>query len=278
MRTVFFPAACIFLAASLAFCSGCTAPDPMAGGSQGASLPVTASPVQVTPAEISTTLQAAPSPESVTAQPGREITVQPSVEPVAAVTTLPVSPTPVPSPTWIQKSPVADSIDDPQIVGFTYKKEALPFEIPNCGMLDAFPAVAGEPAYGILQPEVRLILVDPGEVSAFLRANAGEHRDDPNPAYWVDASLIGGAACSGTIASPTWNFARFNGTLVPRNAKPAVYDIGINVRSHGRIITQLRITEKLELDHPVEITRYIPIMTREAEAFDTMDLVFAKRA
>lgn len=249
---------CLLLVAGLLFSAGCTSPQVPAGTptitpqAPGTATPsATVSPVTPSPIIAARTVEATPS------------------------VTVPA--TPAPKPTWIQKPSVMDSADDPSIFFQTTTMEALVFDIPDCGMRAAFPEAAEDPAYGVVQTEPRLIMVTPEEMTAFLAAHKKPYADDPDPQFNVDPNLIGGAQCAGAVASPTWNFIRINATFVPRNARPAVYDIGINFRSHGRIIEQLQIQETFILDQPIIMARYIPLTNREMDQIDMIDYVFAKR-
>jgi hypothetical protein len=247
---------CVLLVGSLAFCAGCTSPLP--------DTPPVTTPLAVLVATPITGVSLAPVP----------IPIAPQDETTSAV----ISPSKTPvTPTWIPKPSVMDSAEDPYIFFQTTTKEALVFDIPDCGMRATFPEAAEDPAYGIVQTEPRLIMVTPEEMTAFLAAHKKPYADNPDPQYNIDPNLIGGAKCAGAVASPTWNFIRINATFVPRNSHPAVYDIGINFRSHGRIIEQLQINSTFVLDQPIIIARYIPLTNREMDQIDMVDYVFAKR-
>lgn len=239
-------------------CAGCTSPQAPA---------VTPTVVPQAPAAAS------PSATVPPATPSPTIGAR-TIEATLAVT---VPATAVPEPPWIQKPSVMDSADDPYIFFQTTTKEALVFDIPDCGMRATFPEAAEDPAYGIIQTEPKLIMVTPEEMTAFFAAQKKPYADDPDPQYNIDPNLIGGARCAGAVASPTWNFIRINATFVPRNSHPAVYDIGINFRSHGRIIEQLQINSTFVLDQPIIMARYIPLTNREMDQIDMVDYVFAKR-
>jgi hypothetical protein len=160
----------------------------------------------------------------------------------------------------------------------TFVKECFIFDIPDCAMRAIFPEAAGDPAYGIRQPVPKLVMIPDTEISAFLRANAGEYADDPNPHLHINANALGGTACSGGApGTPKWNFVRVNATLMPRNARAGEYDIGMNIRSRGVVVTQIRESAWFEIDRPVIIARYIPLTQTEMEYFDSIDLVFARK-
>ncbi len=194
-----------------------------------------------------------------------------------ATTAPPVTQAPVTTQTWIPKSYGRDATDNPQILLLTFVKEYFIFDIPDCAMREVFPQAAGDPAYGIRQPVPKLVMIPDDEMSDFLRAHAGEYANDANPHLHVDPNTIGSPACAGVIANPKWNFVRINATLMPRNARPGEYDIGINVRSRGVIIEQLRLNATFEIDRPVVIARYVPLRLDETDAFDSIELVYARR-
>lgn len=194
--------------------------------------------------------------------------------PAASVTKSPRATIP---PTWIPKTYGRDASDDPFIERLTFVKECFIFDIPDCGMRVVFPEAAGDPAYGIRQPVPRLLMVPGDRVGAFLRAHAGEYGDRPDAALYVDPNTIGGTACASAVGSPKWNFIRINATLLPRNPRPGEYDIGINVRSHGVQVEQIRLNRTFAIDRQVVISGYIPLRLDEMDDFDTIDLVFARR-
>ncbi|HII98492.1 MAG TPA: hypothetical protein HA272_04350 [Methanoregula sp.] len=254
---------CIMLAASFLFCAGCIAPQEPGSSVVPGGQPAT---------ETTTAASPSPSPPASPVPGESPLSQVPSYYPT-------VSPQPVATtPTWIPKSYGRDAAGDPQIVLLTFVKEYFIFDIPNCAMREVFPEAAGDPAYGIRQPVPKLVMVPDHEISAFIRANAGEYASDPNPYLHVDPNTIGGTACSGgALGNPKWNFVRINATLMPRNARPGEYDIGINIRSRGIIIEQLRLNRSFAIDRPVIIAGYVPLRLDETDAFDTIDLTFAKR-
>jgi hypothetical protein len=54
--------------------------------------------------------------------------------------------------------------------------------------------------------------------------------------------------------------------------------MGINVRSHGRVIEQFRMNMTLIIDQPVIFTRYVPLRSDEMDLFDSIEMVFSKRS
>jgi hypothetical protein len=241
----------------LLFCAGCTSPP----DSPATEVPVSPPPAaQISPV-LTTAIQV---PETtVAAVPA----TTPEVIPVVA------------TPTWIPKTYGRDTLDNPQIVLLTFRKECFIFDIPDCAMREVFPEAAGDPAYGIRQPVPKLVMIPGDEMGAFLRAHAGEYANDPDVHLHVDPASIAGTACTGGASgSPKWNFVRINATLIPRNARPGEYEIGINIRSRGIVIEQLRLNRSFEIDRPVIIVGYVPLRLDETDLFDTIDLVFARRA
>ena len=253
----------IVLAAWFLFCAGCIAPQ-----EPGSSV------VPGGPPATETTTAASPSPSPHESPVPAESPLSPVPPDIPPVSTQAI----VTTPTWIPKSYGHDAAGDPQIILLTFDKEYFIFDIPNCAMREVFPEAAGDPAYGIRQPVPKLVMVPDHEISAFIRAHAGEYASDPNPHLHVDPNTIGSPACAGTVANPKWNFVRINATLMPRNARPGEYDIGINVRSRGVVIEQIRLNRSFEIDRPVVIAGYVPLRLDETDAFDTIDLAFSRRA
>jgi len=244
----------------LLFCAGCTSPQ------EPADAPATRIPVSPPPAaQISPVLTTAAQVPATTG------TVAPATTPEV----IPV----ITTPTWIPKTYGRDATTNPQIVLLTFRKECFIFDIPDCAMREVFPEAAGDPAYGIRQPVPKLVMIPGDEMGAFLRAHAGEYANDPDVHLHIDPASIAGTACSGGASgSPKWNFVRINATLMPRNARPGEYEIGINIRSRGIVIEQLRLNRSFEIDRPVIIAGYVPLRLDETDLFDTIDLVFARRA
>lgn len=250
----------LVLAAVLVFSSGCTAP---------------ASP-EKTPAVT-------PAPTPVSAQPSVQTSPVPipaTTRPVVVATTAPAA-APAPAATWIPRSSEAASVDNPHTVFLDFTKSYFRVTIPDCGMKAVFPAAAGDPRYGLQQASPRLVMFTDNDILAFITANpkpnAGNFEVSPYLDHYVDTNTLGGERCAGVTASPTWNFVLINATLMPRNARPAVYDIGINVRSHGKVVEQLRFSETFVLDQPVVIARYVPMKTTEMDDFEGIELVYAKK-
>jgi hypothetical protein len=168
-------------------------------------------------------------------------------------------------------------MDNPRIEFFAIKKESMPFDIPACGMLAAFPQAAGDPGYGIRQPVPKLILLPETEIENFLDTYEDRVTRYPDNERYIDPNTIGGPACAGVPATPYWNFVRINATFIPRNARPADYDIGFDIISHGVEIEQLRMNKTFILDEPVILVLYIPLRVDEMDAFESIRPVFARR-
>lgn len=146
----------------------------------------------------------------------------------------------------------------------------------------AFPQVAKDSEYGIRAPHTTLTAFSRDQILASLTANAREYASDtrevnPSLSDYIDPYNLGSANCTGTVASPTWNFVRIDATIMPRNARPADYDIGINVRSKGKVTAQLRMNRTLTIDQPVIYELYVPVKTAEMDLFDSVEMVFERR-
>ena len=145
-------------------------------------------------------------------------------------------------------------------------KSYYPFTVPDCAMKESFPEVAQDPGYGIRQPVPKLMAFSPDQVTAFMQMYT-----DGN----INPAVVAG--CAAAPVSPGWNFVKIAGTIIPRNARPGHYEIGINVSSQGRIIAQFRFNETLTLEQPFSFERYVPLKSDEMNLFDSIELVFHRR-
>ncbi len=261
MQTRGFDLICLLLAASLLWTAGCITPQEPAGA------------LNDTPHLI---------PESWAPPTGTTVAVAevptgffgPAVSPLLMTQ----NETPVPvSPTRIPRLYGKEAMDNPRIELYTVKKESMPFEIPDCGMRTVFPQAAGDPGYGIRQPVPKLLLLPEEEIENFLDTYDDKVTRYPDNERHIDPNAIGGPACAGVVATPFWNFVRINATFIPRNARPADYDIGFDIISHGVEIEQLRMNRTFILDEPVILVLYIPLRVDEMDAFDSIRPVFARR-
>jgi hypothetical protein len=257
---------CAFLMAGLICCAGCMSPQ----------VPGT---VPETPSQVpSATVSAVPSTVSPAA------TVPPVVSPASPVppgiTTAPAGTVPVKvnvtvQPTWIPETYGKDALVNPKVLFLSFNKSSMDFTMPDCAMRIAFPQAAADPQYGIRKAPPKLVMLTEADITAFrdtYSTTLGRHDNE----RYIDPLTIGGARCVGIPANPVWNFLLINTTFVPRNTRPGEYDIGINLRSHGNVIGQLRMNASFTLDKPVNIVRSGPLKDEEKEAFDSIDLVFAK--
>jgi hypothetical protein len=173
--------------------------------------------------------------------------------------TMPATPVPSPAPPS-GYSTNADVPDNPWMENLDFIRSYFPFTVPGCRMNESFPEIAR--GYGIRQPVPALIALSPDQMDAFLQ-------ESPGPA--------GSAVCAAAPGDPGWNFVKIEGTILPRNARPAEYVIGINVRSRGRIIAQFSFSEALRPGEPVSFERYVPLRSDEMDLFDSIELVFYKK-
>jgi hypothetical protein len=146
----------------------------------------------------------------------------------------------------------------------------------------AFPDAAGNPDYGLASGSPALTAFTEDQILTFIRANIRPYGEDrwvtPYLEHHIDPAAIGGSRCAGATASPTWNFILVNASLMPRNARPADYDIGLNIRSHGRVVAQVKLNRTLVLDEPVVYGLFVPLRTDQMDSFDGVEMVFAKKA
>jgi hypothetical protein len=242
MRTGF----CILVVSLLLFSmvsTGCTSP---------------ASPAVTPVAPRPTTRMGTETPALPAALPA----APPAPAAAAATTIAPAPPSPA-ATRGTEYFSEADVPDNPWTENLEFTRSYYPFTIPDCAMRTVFPEVAQDPGYGIRQPVPELTALSPERMDAFLQT----YPDGYN-------SLAG---CAAAPIGPGWNFVKIEGTIMPRNARPAEYDIGINVRSRGRVIAQFRMNETLTLEQPFSFERYVPLRSDEMELFDSIELVFSRK-
>ena len=125
-----------------------------------------------------------------------------------------------------------------------FSKSYYPFTVPDCVMKALIPETSA--GYGIRQPVPALIALTPDRMDAFLQAYPEN-----------GATPAGSTACAAGPGSPNWNFVKISGTILPRNARPSEYDIGIMVSSRGKVIAEFRFNETLTLEQQVSFERYV---------------------
>ncbi len=207
----------------------------------------------------------------------------PSLPPAetAAVTTPgpEVSSTPAIAETWVV--PTYDATGDPRIIVLKFQKEYFNADLPDCGMRLFFPEAAGDPAYGIAGRKGTLVAYSEEEIQQFIETNAVTNITTVKAGRWItdylEPATLGGPACVGTVSTPTWNFVLINATITGRNALPAEYAIGFNVRSKGIVVAQIRADRNLTLDTPAFFALYVPLKTAEIERFDSVEMVFVRK-
>jgi len=206
---------------------------------------------------------------------------EPSDTTIAPVRLPATTPTTVKT-TWTPAVPLSVAANDPQVVELTFTKNYFRSTIPDCGMRVAFPQVAGNADYGLRSSTPTLTAFSEDQILVFLKTYAIPYstedlRVDPYLNHHIDPNAIGGVRCAGVPVSPTWNFILINATIVPRNARPADYAVGITVRSHGIVNGQLNLNQTLVLDQPVVYGLFVPLKTEEMDSFDSIAMVFSKR-
>ncbi len=253
---------CTLLVAGLVICAGCMSAKPPENAR--------VSTPSITP--TGTLAASVPVPPSLA-------TPVPTAEKITTVTT--TVPAAIPAPvttTWIEKSYGYASADDPQIVLLSIDKNYFGFSVPDCAMRTIFPEAANDTTYGIQQRVPKLIALTEDQITIFTGGFGGTTTEDPSFNRSVESFLLAGRWCAGVPAYPTWNVVRINATLIPRNGNPTDYLIGINMMSHGSVVEQFTLNRTLILDQPVFIARYVPLKTEEMDAFDSVELVFLKKA
>ncbi|MFA4861054.1 hypothetical protein [Methanoregula sp.] len=257
---------CMVLVFGFVFSAACTS-SPSPGGPVVATLSVTPS-AATAPLVPTLTPAATPSqsPPVTTSPAGR------------AIASLPVS-----TNTQVPQTTVKETSDDPQILALEFTKNYFNADIPDCGMRAVLPQVAADPGYGIQPPKSYLVAIPKDLMLAFITANIKDYAPEPTTVeryvtHYLDPNLLGGTSCSGVPAQPAWNVVRIDLTIIPRNARPANYDIGIDVRSQGRTAAQITMNRNLTLDTPVSYELYVPLKTAEMDRFDSIAMNFTKQS
>ncbi|OPY48224.1 MAG: hypothetical protein A4E42_00150 [Methanoregulaceae archaeon PtaU1.Bin222] len=204
----------------------------------------------------------------------------PPAETVAATTGGPnVSSTTAPAATWVV--PTYGAAGDPRIIVLNFQKEYFNADLPDCGMRKFFPEAAMDPNYGIAGRQGTLVAYSEEQIRRFLEStavtnvttvDAGRRITD-----YIEPATLGGPACYGTVSTPTWNFILINATIMGRNALPADFAIGFNVRSKGVVVAQIRADRNLTFDTPAFFTLYVPLKTTEMERFDSVEMIFVRK-
>jgi hypothetical protein len=234
------------LAFGCMLCTGCISP---------ASPPVAPVTSPVAPPATVT----APSPAIFPTAPAVPVTPAATTDTATASGTLQV-PATTPVPEYFT---AANEPDNPWLQNLVFTKSYFPFTVPDCAMKELFPDVAQDPGYGIRQPVPKLVVLSPDRLSTFIQEYT---YGNPSPSA--------SAGCAAAPANQGWNFVRIQGTILPRNARPADYDSLLEVRSQGRIIAQSASNETLVLDQPFSYERYVPLKTDEMDLFDGIELLF----
>jgi hypothetical protein len=158
--------------------------------------------------------------------------------------------------------------DNPSMDNLKFTKNYFPNKIDNCPMQEAFPTIAKDPAYGLLQTPPKIAAISAGEYRTFLRDYTEGAADK--------TKMIGVARCINVPANPWWNFVEVSARITPTNARPANYTVSLNVRSFGKIIAQFKTTEQLTYGNTIEFVSYIPLKTDEMDAFDSIKISYDK--
>jgi hypothetical protein len=164
----------------------------------------------------------------------------------------------------------------------------LSYPISNCDMQLYFPDVAGDSAYGLSVSPAKVIGLSSYQMEKFLRENTeipvndyynstGDPQYNPENVKLKDRKIISHPGCLNEVVDPQWNFIEVAIHIIPRNARPTNYTIGINILSYGEnIVAQLTTDKTLTLDQPEDLTVYIPLKTNDMSRFTGASLVYRK--
>ncbi|MDD1682418.1 MAG: hypothetical protein LUO98_01170, partial [Methanoregula sp.] len=146
--------------------------------------------------------------------------------------------------TNVQSSP------DPLISDITIYKNYLDYPIPNCMMKDAFPEIANSPSFNT-DHHPKVVGISRQRIDEYLRG-------------WTEGNSAASKTitlnrCEGVPANPFWNFIRISGRFIPRNARPADYEVTLVVKSGLRTLGTIVTTESMTLEQPISFETFVPI-------------------
>jgi hypothetical protein len=174
----------------------------------------------------------------------------------------------VPAATLAIPTTYVPAPDDPYVNSFTYNTSFL--SVSNCVMQQAFPTIANDASYGTRSDTPHV---------------TGISAEDMNDFYtrWVQGvgqmgSAISFNPCGGSSIPDQswWDFIQVHAVFTPRNARPAQYEITLNVRSRNYGISQITYNETLALDQTVYFYNYIPLLAGQITDLQGIDLQFKK--
>lgn len=192
------------------------------------------------------------------------VTAVPPPETLPSATVLP----PYPTETLTAVPTTRIAPDNPHLEHLNVTKKTFADPLPNCLMTNAFPAIAGDPQYGISQVVPKLTALSDDDYQAFLRKyTEGKAENTP---------LKSLPLCQGTVAEPTWNFIEIRVVLDPTNFQPSNYTITEEVRSKGNLVARFSTDQRLFINQQFAMTSYVPIRTSELDLFDNVGIAYTR--
>lgn len=238
--------------------SGCTTNK--ASGNQGQNTPISPQNTFSTPVLETTT---------AVLSPVQANEANPKVNQTTTVAK-PESPETIVTETTIfQKPGYAALASDPIVESVTLNKNAFVFILSDCMLKEAFPDIGNDPDYGIragYPPKIRAL--SPQEINVFLR----DYTEGKNE----NAKTVGFTRCQGAPIDPTWSFIKISGKIIPRNAKPSIYQISFYAKALQKDILVSQSNETLRLEQPILFDIYIPLKTNEVDLFDSPTVQFTR--
>ena len=228
-----------------------------------------------------------PTPESTTLA---SVLTTETITPVNTLTTIPVGVRTTAPVEMITSSSEANSVNNPYLDNLHVTKNYLYYPINNCDMKIYFPDAASDPAYGLSVSPAKVTGISTDEMDTFLRQNTeipendyynstGDPQYDPENVKLKDRKFLIHQGCLNQVADPQWNFVEVAIHIIPRNARPTDYTIGINILSYGeKIVAQLTTDKTLTLEQPEDLTVYIPLKTNDMDRFTGASLVYRKNS
>lgn len=184
----------------------------------------------------------------------------------ALATTPPLLPsTLVPTPT----STVYPKFPDPFVKNLVYGP-LYKSDISNCVMLEAFPEIASDPMYGLINVrDLKLTTVSATRMQQFERDYLPQN---------TTSNIFITAHCYGLPDTPYWNFLEVKALIQAQNARPATYNITFVIQYQGVDGPEISTAQKLVPDQILPYYLYIPIPTRDIGYITGMKLKFNQTA
>lgn len=158
---------------------------------------------------------------------------------------------------------------DPYVKNLGYS-QLYKSDISNCLMQTAFPEIAGDPTYGLINVrDLKLTTVSPQRMQQFERDYLPQNST---------SNIFITTHCYGLPDTPYWNFLEVKALLQAQNARQAEYNITLVIQYQGVDGPEISTTQKLVPDQILPYYLYIPIPTRDIGYITGMKFKFNQTA